>query len=231
MRAFLLSLLVIFLVIGCQQPQQLPEVPAAQQPEAQAEQPVPEPLPETDPATQVLLDNSKKITSYTYGIEVGTKVTLYNVKGTKVRIDLFEKAGKRAEEQYDRVYLDTVKKTALGICERDSCDSKYKRMYQVLDYTPYEIKEYPLDILKNIVFAKLEDRKRLIEENNAPLLSFQDNKGNTGAMWINNFYGFPYEITIKSPDGKETQKRYIRAVFNHLTDDDMSIDQSFTEAP
>jgi hypothetical protein len=146
------------------------------------------------------------------------------VKGTKIKIKLYEYEPYIAENYFDTVYLDTATKSIVARCEnRKRCiwprGDNTKREWTDLNFdqyrrkTPYEwVKEVPLsaDIIGPEVHESRDSTK--IE---------YDKGGTHYTMWIDNAYGIAVEVIETPATGKPINYKHNDVLFNTLSDNDV----------
>ncbi|MFH1052812.1 MAG: hypothetical protein V1740_00170 [Candidatus Woesearchaeota archaeon] len=154
-------------------------------------------MPEISPELKELIDKGIAVNSIKY-IEGMSKDVLH-IKGNKVKRELFEKRGLSDDDRYDEVYLDASDKKAYAVCESQICSSLVKKKFWEVDYDEFKPKDTPLDTLNSIVSGSI-DKKRSKQIGSVPayLVTFENNEGNTGELWISLYYGIPYEVNVNS---------------------------------
>jgi len=167
-------------------------------------------------------DNEVKSVQYIYA-ESPDNVGFdeYLIKGTKMKILLFEKNDYVIDDYYNAVYVDTEKKLARGKCEnRRRCISQEidntKRVYD-LPYEKYIIKT-PYQWIKEIDYAEIIGFETL---NNHAVTKIQTEKdGARIEMWVDNRFGLPHKIRI-TKDDKEKVYYFKNMLFNVAKDTDV----------
>ncbi|MFH1317002.1 MAG: hypothetical protein ABII01_05780 [Candidatus Woesearchaeota archaeon] len=180
-------------------------------------------MPEISPDLKELIDKGIAVNSIKY-IE-GISKDVLHIKGNKVKRELFEKRGIRDDDRYDAVYIDTSEKKAYAVCESQICSSLVEKKFWEVDYEEFRPMNTPIDILVSIDSGSI-DKKRSKQINSVPtnLVTFENNEGNTGELWISTYYGIPYEVKINS----------ITIIFeditvNNVKDEDVNIPGGYTE--
>ena len=228
---WILCVLTLF-IVACAPttPEAPPTAPAPEPPQEQVTEPVtpaPEPTKEIDSPTRELLAKHEKVTSYSYGFGELNQRDKINVKGDLIRIDLSERRGKNDEERYDIVFLDVKAKTAKGTCEASICEPKYYKTYVEAVYGAHDLEKLPLDYLGDIAYAELGKNTQLLENRKTQEVLVEMKDGSTGTMWLDEFYGFPFQIELTKNDKKTTITFYDVAI-NNLNDADVKVPSSFT---
>lgn len=167
-------------------------------------------------------DNEVKSTSYLYAESPGNiGFDTYFVKGTKIKIALFEKNDYNVEDYFNIVYLDAVEKTAHGTCEnKKRCLTKIadntKKVY-TLDYDEYRTKT-PYEWIKDIEYAEILGYE-MINNKAVTKIRFEQNEIET-EMWVDNRYGLPHKIIVKY-NGDEKTYSFKNLLANTVKDSDV----------
>lgn len=167
-------------------------------------------------------DNEVKSTSYLYAEAPGNVgFDTYFVKGTKIKIAIFEKNDYNVEDYFNIVYLDTVDKTAHGTCEnKKRCLTKIadntKKVYK-LDYDEYRTKT-PYEWIKDIEYAEILGYE-MINNHAVTKIRFEQNEIET-EIWVDNRYGLPHRIII-TYNGEEKTYSFKNLLANTVKDSDV----------
>ncbi|MEM4247125.1 MAG: hypothetical protein QXF14_02275, partial [Candidatus Woesearchaeota archaeon] len=240
-----IAVLLILLLVSCG-PATQPATPAQQtalpaaQPAAPA-QAAPEPLPpgptpvETKPTPtaskelQALLAKAdQKIKSYSYlELIIPTKQQpdRFYVKGTKVKIKLYEYDPYVPDNYFDTVYLDTVSKTAIGRCEnKRRCiwpqGDNTKKTWTELDYNKYLTKT-PYEFVKSVPPTATIIGPEVYDQRTVTKIEYEEG-GKLVQMWIDDTYGIPRAVRIVPSSGEELNYKFNDLQFNTLTDKDVT---------
>ncbi|HLC59731.1 MAG TPA: hypothetical protein VJH34_04375 [archaeon] len=220
---------ILLLIVSCSGKQTQAQV---QQPQEEAKvvaPPIDEviPAPELSAEVKELLTNKDKITSYSYKFGELNQRNTYHILRDKVKIELFEKPGKKAEEQYDTVYLDNTKKTAFGTCEKTGCSQSEKNKYRAISFEQYQLKSTPLTILEDVQSAEITKQGKLVNNRDTILVKMNNSKGDQIDAFLDKFYAFPHEAKITGADKKETLLQYFEVTINSLKESDMVLPKSY----
>lgn len=246
-NSILVVSLALVLLIACApaqqppapQPAQPPAEPAAPQP-APAAQPAEAPGPEpVKPAAQVppsvsqelqalLSIADQKLKSYKYlELIIPDKEqpdTIW-IKGTKIKIKLYEYDPYVADTYFDTVYLDTTTKSIVGTCESNKrCiwpqGDNTKKRWTDLNYDQYRRKT-PYEMLKQIP-ATATITGPEVHENRATTKVEYDEAGKHFIYWIDDTYGIPVEVRIMTSDEARTTYKFNDLQFNTVIDADVT---------
>ncbi len=244
MKYTVLFVILVLFLVACSPAQ--PAEPAAPEPAAPeptvaapASEPVviqPGPTPveaKPTPAISKELDAllkkaDQKIKSYQY-LELilphKKQPDTISIRGTKIKITLYEYDPYIPGDYFDTVYLDTSTKTIIGRCESQKrCiwprgDSTTQE-WTDLDYssyrpkTPYEwVKEVPHDA--EILGPEVHDKRQTTK------IQFSE-AGKITTMWIDDTYGIPLEIVVKPSTGEEVIYKFNDPQFNTIVDSDVT---------
>ncbi|MFC1768419.1 hypothetical protein ACFLZX_01520 [Nanoarchaeota archaeon] len=186
--------------------------------------PEPEVPPEPkvmDPEAQKMIDSFSKVTSYSYSTDLGKVL----VKGDNARIDLFRGTYGKNNWRYDVVYLDIPAKKAYSVCiSRTSCTLDDRKHYNVASYLDYDLGKLPAEYIEEIVGAEVAEAKsrtfsRGTTQAKSSLLLYEI-EGVEYETWLDNFYGFPYEIKMKE-GSSTTLVEYPDVEINNVADEDV----------
>jgi len=147
------------------------------------------------------------------------------VKGTKMKIKLYEYDPYVADTYFDTVYLDTVAKTIVGRCEnRKRCiwpqGDNTKKLWTDLGYDQFRRKT-PYEMLKQIPSTATITGPE-VHENRATTKIEYDEAGKHHIVWIDDTYGIPVEIQITTSDGMRTTYKFNDLQFNTVIDADVT---------
>ena len=145
------------------------------------------------------------------------------IKGTRIKILLFEKNDYIVDDYFDVVYLDTVQKTAYGACEnRKRCLTKIvdntKRVYD-LRYEPYRTKT-AYEWIKDIDYAEIVGLETI--NNHAVTRIATQQKNVFTELWVDNRFGIPHRIKTTG-NGQEKTYTFKNPQFNNLKDSDATL--------
>ncbi|MBI4142039.1 DUF2092 domain-containing protein [Candidatus Woesearchaeota archaeon] len=166
-------------------------------------------------------DNEVKSFSYLYSETGNLGFDTHYLKGTKIKIALFEKNDYNVEDYFNIVYLDTAEKTAYGTCEnRKRCLTKIadntKRVYQ-LYYEDFRTKT-PYEWIKEVEYAEITGYE-MINNKAVTKIEYEQNEEKT-EMWVDNRYGLPHKIRI-TYDGEEKVYSFKNLLVNTVKDGDI----------
>jgi hypothetical protein len=193
------------------------------EPEAKAE--TPKNLPET---IQKIVDKADRRTEsmvYLYGSPEteGRFLDTYNIRGTKIRVDLYEDNYYVTEGYFDTVYLDTVAKTAKGQClnGRRCISSQVDNTGKLFDadYDEY-LRKTPFDWVKEIKPTAEFVGPEVVDRRSVSKIKYEEGD-KTVEMWLDDSYGVPLQLKIIYPDDTEELYSFTNAEFNTLEEKDM----------
>ncbi len=244
MKHVLTIIALLLVLVACapvQPPAPAAPVPAAQpaqpvvQPAAPAEIPpapiaVPaEPTPVISRELEDLLKRAdQRLKSYQYlELIIPTKKQpdMIYVKGTKIKIKLYEYDPYIPENYLDHIYLDTATKSIVGRCEnRKRCTwpqgDNTKKDYTDLNYANYKPKT-PYEWLKEIPpTARILGPE--VHENRETTKLEYDRGGVKTQMWVDNSYGVPLEIQLTPSAGQKVTYKFNDMQFNTIADRDVT---------
>ncbi|MEM2915766.1 MAG: hypothetical protein QXT19_00160 [Candidatus Woesearchaeota archaeon] len=231
---------VVLMMISCTPAQPVPPAPSATPatpPVAQPATPVPpgpkpveaKPVPTVAKELQELLAKAdQKVKSYSYlELIIPTKQQpdKFYVKGTKVKIKLYEYEPYIPETYFDTVYLDTATKTAVGRCEnKRRCiwpqGDNTKKTWTDLDYNKYLTKT-PYEFVKSVPPTATILGPELYDERTVTKIEYEEG-GKLVQMWIDDTYGIPRAVRIVPSSGPELNYKFNDLQFNTLTDKDVT---------
>jgi len=195
---------------------EVPPAPMPTQPEAS--------FGEMDDDIKYLLGRAdEKIKSYkfTYAAPpLNLARDVWYIKGTRLKVDLFEENWVTLGEYFDTIFIDTAKKTAVGYCQSPKttrcADAKerYEQDYEeVMITTPYQwVKQIPNQVEK-VSTEMLWDRK-------VTVLKYMLN-GKEYKQWIDNFAGLPLKVQEKQEGKDPIQWGFRYLSVNSVSDDDL----------
>jgi len=148
-----------------------------------------------------------------------------SVKGTKIKIRLYEYDPYFPENYMDTVYLDTAAKTIVGRCEsRQRCiwtrGDNTKKEWTDLSYDQYRRKT-PYEWLKDVP-ATVRILGPEVHESRATTKVEYDDAGKLVTMWIDDSYGIPVEVWVTPSSGETVQYLFNDLQFNTLLDKDVT---------
>ncbi len=245
---FLVIIAIIAFLVGCgqQQPQQqseaekAPEISVAEETApkeasaAETSDAAPGPTPDEPELDESLskelrdlltkADNSVSSFKYlAWHPEKERYLDTYFVKGSKIKIKLYEYEPYNIENYFDTVYLDTSAKTAVAKCESTQrCISKNidktKETYQA-GYYDYLPKETPYTWIKKVKTAEIVGPE-LYENRRASTKIRYKADDSLVEMWIDDRYGLALKVTITKGGATNTYK-YADIGVNSLKDSDV----------
>jgi len=174
----------------------------------------------------------EKITSYkfTYAAPPQNLARdVWNLKGTRIKVELFDENWITHDEYFDTIYFDTAKKTAVGFCQHPKTarcadvDKEYDVDYEeAMIKTPYQwVKSIPLAGVEKVSTEMLWDRK-------VSVLRYMEGEKEY-KQWVDNFAGLPVRVQEKEV-GKDPviwDFRYLSV--NGISDSDLEIKRLGTE--
>jgi hypothetical protein len=227
--------LLVFLV-ACAPAQTMPAAQPA--PAAPAAQPVAQPgptpvvtapVPTVSKELQDLLSRAdQRVKSYKY-LELilpdKKQPDTISVKGSKVKVKLYEYEPYIPKEYFDTIYLDTATQTAIGRCETKArCvwaqGDNTKRAWTNLDYNQFRRKT-PYEFVKEVPSTATIMGPEVHFNRGTTRIQYDD-AGKLVDMWIDDSYGLPVEISITTSDGKVTSYKFNDMTFNGLADRDVT---------
>ena len=186
------------------------------------------PEPAVSKELQALLSRAdQKLKSYQYlelVIPDKQQPDTIAVRGSRIKITLYEYEPYVPAEYFDTVYLETSTKTAVGRCENqkrciwhrgDNTNREWK-----LDYDKYRRKT-PYEWLKGAPAAATIIGPE-VHENRATTKIQYDDAGKFVTMWIDDTYGIPVEIWIITSSNEKTTYKFNDLQFNTILDRDVT---------
>jgi len=143
----------------------------------------------------------------------------YLVKGTKMRIKLYEEDYYVREGYYDNVYLDS----AVGCCEESSrCKShninNMDKKFDV-DASMLKIPKTPYQWVKEVPASAQIIGPQTVNSRSVTFTKYTDASGQEVQMWIDDTYGVPHKV-VEVKNGNEIKHQFNDMVFNSLKDAD-----------
>ncbi len=187
------------------------------------------PVPTVSKELQDLLNRAdQKLKSYKY-LELilpdKKQPDTISVKGTKIKISLYEYDPYDPSTYLDTVYLDTSAKTIVGRClSRKRClwpqGDNTKKTYADLNYDNYRRKT-PYEWLKTIPMTATITGPE-VHENRATTKVEYDDAGKHYLVWVDDTYGIPVEIWVIPSSGETIKYKFNDLEFNTITDADVT---------
>ncbi len=241
----ILCLVVVLLFITACGPKEVPEPEpiVVPEPEPVVVEPEPEPVvelepeepkPQYDEAVKKLLAKKKDIRSYSYGFDSKKKalggkfedLAGYSVfiKGNKVKKVYGNLINVRAEVQYNIVYLDLDKETAVGVC--DDIDAVCRGLLQKairLDYEEQKLPITPLEILDNLGYDAHKVGQERIDNRNTMIVEYTNADGDTEKVSIDDYYIMPLKRDVYK-NGEVVESNYFNDMaLNSVKDEDVTM--------
>jgi len=190
-----------------------PAVTPKPAPEVKEPAPSVAPTPDTKLSAEIkalLAKPDQKVQSFSYlyadPSTEGRYLSTFNVKGSKIRIDLFGVDPYIIDNYFDTVYLDASTKSATARCESDKrCMShNVDNTAKVFDasFSDYYVKT-PYEWIKEVTYAELVGPE-IVESRSATKIVIPGD-GKTTYMWLSDTYGLPMRIVIEYDSGKKEQ--------------------------
>lgn len=208
-----------------------PTAPTAQPPAA-APGPTPvevKPMPTSSKELQDLLSRAdQKVKSYKY-LELilpdKKQPDTVWVKGSKIKIKMYEYEPYDPATYFDTVYLDTAAKSIIGRCESNKrCitirEDNTKKEWTDLDYDKFR-PVTPYERLKQIPTIAAITGPEVHESRSTTKVEY-DEGGKHYIAWIDDTFGIPLEIQVMTSDGERTTYKYNDPQFNTVTDADVT---------
>ena len=141
----------------------------------------------------------------------------YYIKGTKVRISLYQLNYFKQDNYYDTVFVDTVKKTATGYCEglRPGRCFNTSQFY-TLPYAEWSKTKTPYQWLKEIPFGEIVGSENVYDR--PAFKVYYEKDGIMKWFWLDSFSGLPVRI-IEQKGDRETKYEFRYLAVNSVTDD------------
>lgn len=169
----------------------------------------------------ILVKADKKVKSYsfTYAPPPGNLARdVWKIKGNKIKVELFDDNYVTPDTYYDTVFIDTTKKTAIGVCvsQRTTRCAEQNQRFD-LDYDSIIITT-PYQWLKSIKYAEMFG-SQMIYDRIVSVVAYET-AGKKYKQWIDDFSGLPVKVSIK--DGfKETFYDFRYLAVNNVEDADL----------
>jgi hypothetical protein len=187
------------------------------------------PVPTVSRQMQELLAKAdQKVKSYKYlDFVIPTKQqpdTVF-VKGSKMKIKLYEYDPYVADTYFDTVYLDTAAKTIVGRCENTRrCvwpqGDNRKKEWTNLDFNQYRFKT-PYEWVKTVPVTATIIGPEVFDQRTTTKIEYEDG-GKLIQMWIDDTYGVPRAVRVVPSAGTELNYKFNDVYFNTLTDTDVT---------
>ncbi|HLC65880.1 MAG TPA: hypothetical protein VJI46_07200 [Candidatus Nanoarchaeia archaeon] len=235
LRNLIVATILIFILVGCAKQQ-----PVGQPPQQVGEEGVEGVTEEQPPAEEEI--SAKEMTADAKAILAGiSKITSYSfsningavyLKGDRARIDLYQNRGRTGPEKYDTIYLDLKAKTAYGVCvDVDLCTYDMRKQYREVGYSEFDLGKLPIEYIKEIKYAEIDSSKtrtfkRANQQAKASLFKYKIGNVNYES-WLDNFYGFPYELSMLEDD-KQSTIEFKDVQINSVNDADVTLPPSLT---
>lgn len=245
MKRTILALLAVFVIAifisGCgqaevsapedEQPSPAPRPAPEPEPEEEVQvaepEPAPEPEPEPEPVKQMsktvrdLLEDHSRVKSLGYLYQDARNYPMEWptwVRGNEVAMDLREPVQASGDNYITKVYLNTASKTAEGYCESKIHRCEDPNEAVSVTYAKYKRKT-PIDWIKSVKYAEKESEETM-QQRRVLKLQFESFDGDSGVMWVDDYYGVPMEVWVES--GSDTTKYIFEDIsFNSVTDSDL----------
>ncbi len=245
MKNLFVALALLLLVVGCAKapvvdtaaPAKTGELPPSAAPTAEEnaavervvvpaveEEVAPPPVvAKNTPDVEAVLERSReKVTSYEFYLAPppdNLARDKYKVKGTKVKVELYEVNAYNPEEYFDTLYLDYAKRTAWSYCLRkDSIQCSGVRDGKQVPFDKVAIK-LPMQYLAEIAGAKKIGSETLYDRQTVKL-SYEVN-GEPYTTWVDQYSGLPVRVVIG--DARDAPKWEFRELaINALFDEDVT---------
>ena len=162
---------------------------------------------EMTPEVKALLEKADaKVKSYGYTLASPPDQLArdaWKIKGSKIRIELFEDNYVEADTNFDTIFIDTATKTAVGAClsQRTTRCAQRNKQFD-LDYDDV-IKKTPYQWLKEIPTAPKLVSTELIYDRKASVVEYLKD-GQKITLWIDQFSGLP----VRTQVGEDRKSRY-----------------------
>lgn len=182
----------------------------------------PVPLPED---IKALLAKANAVTSISFK-ETATKDFIF-IKGTNAKRTLFQYRGVKDNERFDTIYLDLANKKAYAACTANDarCASVVRKKFWEVSYETFKPGATPVEFMKSVREASLNKKMtKILFDTTTVNMVFKDSSGNSGEMWVDTFYGVPYEVTIGG-----TTILYDKIVINSVKDSDVILPSDYVQ--
>jgi len=213
-----------------------PEAEEAPEPAAPVPAPAPEPEPKPVPTVEakemsaemkdLLSKADKKVQSFSYlyadPMTEGRYLDTYNIKGSKIRVDLFPTDPYIIDDYFDTVYLDAADKSATARCEEEKrCMSHNTDNTGKVFEASFDdfYKKTPYEWLKEVTYAEIVGPE-VVESRSATKVKIPG-EAMTTYMWLSDTYGLPLKVVIEKDDGTKETYGFKDFVMNSLKDADV----------
>jgi hypothetical protein len=186
-------------------------------------------VPTVSKQMQTLLAKAdQKVKSYKYlDFVIPTKQqpdTVF-VKGTKMKVKLYEYDPYVVDTYFDTVYLDTATKSIVGRCEsRQRCiwpkGDNTKKDFTGLNFDTYRFKT-PYEWVKTVPATATILGPELFDNRQTTKIEYEEG-GKLIQMWIDDTYGVPRAVRVVPSSGQELNYKFNDVFFNTLTDADVT---------
>jgi len=154
--------------------------------------------PTYDSNISSLLELNKKVVSYRYTLDA-SKGPYYEIFVTpnftkKVRS---EPLYLKEEIYYDTVYLDYLKKTAIGVCAKPGITcSKVRQNAYPLNFEEESDFLTPFDTLVNLSYSAHKVGEEIIDGRSTVIVEQQIAQSKKERLWFDYYYGLPLKIVV-----------------------------------
>lgn len=186
---------LILMVFGCQTVPEVKTQPGAdiekettpaESPESQKQ--AEQPKEELSQAVKELVAKAEAVESYSYLYQTKLENINIYIRGSKVK-HKFSKIITAPTIEFDTIYFDTEKKTAVGYCEGDGCDYKLKNVAFNVDYNKYK-RPTALDYMKALTSGDVTGSSTL-DGYEMKIIEYTKPNGQKVKLWAGSRYGLP----------------------------------------
>lgn len=178
---------------------------------------------EISPQVKDLLERAdRKVKSYSYTLAPPPDQLArdkWMVRGSKVRVELFDDNYVEPDTYFDNIFIDTSAKTAVGVClsQRTTRCAEAGQEFEVayddvMVKTPYQWLKSVSGTPKIISTELLYDRKMDVIE--------YKSGGKTIRQWIDQFSGLPVRVQVGEDKNSRTEFRYL--AINSVTEEEIA---------
>ncbi len=195
---FITVLLTLILLIACAPPRTV-TVPESQPtrttvPKTIVSEPAPDSEPEQlDPAIAALITKGQKAENYYYRFDAHDRAgyKLW-IKGTLLKKVYFNSVKLQRDVNYDTVYLDIEKKTAIAACMTAgvSCNPVWGKYFTV-DFAKEKPVPTPIELLEQIPATAVKVGSENYDNRAATIIEYTTAAGKIIKMSLDTFYGLP----------------------------------------
>ncbi|MBW2977354.1 hypothetical protein KY331_00765 [Candidatus Woesearchaeota archaeon] len=155
---------------------------------------------------KTLLAKANTVDSIEYFYKEAEKGGQYYVMGNNMKIVFpMKRQVERTNMHYDSVYVDLVKKTAVGYCEVDGdCPILEEDQPREVDFNDFYT-ETPFDILDAITSGEKESEET-IEGKKAIIIKVPLSSVRIQRVWVWDYKGIPLRYTIEDEEGNLIKK-------------------------